>query len=187
MTHLIKSTTHIVLIAILFASCTGTEISQEEARAYPVVEVESRDILAYQTYPTSIQGINNNDVRAKIQGYISEVLVDEGQRVSKGQIMFRLETNALSQNASAAKSGVAAAQARVESAQVDVNKLQPLVHQNIVSPVLLETAKLNLLQAISVPYQLLSNRPDVRAAEYNLINAFQMVNVAKANFYPSFR
>lgn len=38
-----------------------------------------------------------------------------------------------------------------------------------------------------VPYQLLSNRPDIRAAEYNLIAAFEMTNVAKANFYPSFK
>jgi len=38
-----------------------------------------------------------------------------------------------------------------------------------------------------VPYQLLANRPDVRVAEYNLINAFEMVNVAKASFYPSLR
>ena len=41
--------------------------------------------------------------------------------------------------------------------------------------------------AIGVPYQLLSNRPDIRAAEYDLMSAFEMVNVAKSDFYPSFR
>jgi len=41
--------------------------------------------------------------------------------------------------------------------------------------------------AIGVPYQLLSNRPDVRATEYELMRAFQLVNVAKADFYPSLR
>jgi multidrug efflux system outer membrane protein len=35
------------------------------------------------------------------------------------------------------------------------------------------------------PIQLLRNRPDVIAAEYNLINAFELTNVAKRNFYPS--
>ncbi|HYG19208.1 MAG TPA: efflux transporter outer membrane subunit [Ohtaekwangia sp.] len=35
------------------------------------------------------------------------------------------------------------------------------------------------------PVQLLRNRPDVIAAEYNLINAFELTNVAKSNFYPS--
>lgn len=37
-----------------------------------------------------------------------------------------------------------------------------------------------------VPSQLLRNRPDVIAAEYNLINAFELTNVARSNFYPSF-
>jgi multidrug efflux system outer membrane protein len=35
------------------------------------------------------------------------------------------------------------------------------------------------------PIQLLRNRPDVIASEYNLINAFELTNVAKSNFYPS--
>lgn len=34
---------------------------------------------------------------------------------------------------------------------------------------------------------LLSNRPDVKQAEFNLMNAFELTNVAKAQFYPSFR
>src|SRR5690606_26958875 len=38
---------------------------------------------------------------------------------------------------------------------------------------------------IGVPAQLLSNRPDVIAAEYNLMNAFELTNVARAGFYPS--
>ncbi|ANQ51927.2 TolC family protein [Flammeovirga sp. MY04] len=40
---------------------------------------------------------------------------------------------------------------------------------------------------VGLPIQLLENRPDVKAAEYNLITAFENVNIAKANFYPSFR
>ena len=40
---------------------------------------------------------------------------------------------------------------------------------------------------VGVPLLLLRNRPDVLAAEYNLINAFQLTNVAKSEFYPSLR
>lgn len=40
---------------------------------------------------------------------------------------------------------------------------------------------------VGVPIQLLRNRPDVIAAEYDLINAFQLTNVARSNFYPSLR
>lgn len=38
-----------------------------------------------------------------------------------------------------------------------------------------------------VPVQLLANRPDVMAAEYGLINAFELTNVARSQFYPSLR
>lgn len=40
---------------------------------------------------------------------------------------------------------------------------------------------------IGLPIQLLSNRPDIMAAEYRLINAFELTNVARSNFYPSVR
>ena len=36
-----------------------------------------------------------------------------------------------------------------------------------------------------VPSQLLSNRPDLMAAEYKLMRAFELTNVARSNFYPS--
>ena len=38
---------------------------------------------------------------------------------------------------------------------------------------------------VGFPSQLLRNRPDVIAAEYGLVNAFELTNVAKSNFYPS--
>lgn len=40
---------------------------------------------------------------------------------------------------------------------------------------------------IGFPSMLLSNRPDVRAAELNLVNAFELTNVARSNFYPAIR
>ncbi len=39
--------------------------------------------------------------------------------------------------------------------------------------------------SVGVPVQLLSNRPDVRAAELQLAQAFYGVNIARAAFYPS--
>lgn len=39
--------------------------------------------------------------------------------------------------------------------------------------------------ALGVPADLLANRPDVRQAEYALVNAFELTNAAKADLYPS--
>ena len=57
------------------------------------VMVENRNVVGYVTFPASIEGRVNNDIRAKMQGYVTQVLVDEGQYVKKGQPLFRLETN----------------------------------------------------------------------------------------------
>ena len=45
------------------------------------------------------------------------------------------------------------------------------------------TADINL----GIPAMALSKRPDVLAAEYNLISNFEMTNVAKSSFYPSLK
>lgn len=151
-------------LAMALSSCGKKDNAAQQAQGpapYPVVDVPTKVVTSYDEYPTSIEGIVNNEVRAKIQGYITEVYVDEGQYVQAGQPLFKLETNVLTQNADALRSGVGAAQASVKAAQanvsaaqaavnaaqVEVNKLTPLVQKNIISNVQLETAKANLAQA----------------------------------------
>lgn len=140
--------------ALTLFSCKKEQQNMNTAKPYPVVSVEQKNLVGYQEFPASIQGIVNNDVRAKIQGYITQVMVDEGQYVSKGQPLFRIETNVLTETADAAKAGISAAkanvtaaQAAVNAAQVEVNKLKPLVAKNIISSVQLQTAQANLAQA----------------------------------------
>ncbi|MET3535199.1 efflux RND transporter periplasmic adaptor subunit [Chryseobacterium limigenitum] len=142
------------IAAFSLTACKKEAPKQDGAKPYPVVNVEAKNIVGYQTFPATIQGRVNNDVRAKIQGYITQVLVDEGQYVTKGQPLFRLETNILTENAAASKAGIgaaesniAAAQAAVSAANVEVNKLKPLVQKNIISNVQLQTAQANLAQA----------------------------------------
>ena len=50
---------------------------------------------------------------------------------------------------------------------------------------ILDEQELNTDLKLGVPTLLLSNRPDVIAAEYNLVRAFEMTNVARSNFYPA--
>ncbi|WP_111308954.1 efflux RND transporter periplasmic adaptor subunit [Confluentibacter sediminis] len=132
------------LTALMLSSCGNKDANQPagqtQAAAFPVSQLESKTVTGSQEYPTNIEGIINSDVRAKATGYVQKVYVDEGQKVHKGQILFKLETQSLSQDAGAAK-------ARINVAQVEVDKLIPLVEKNIISPVQLETAKANLAQA----------------------------------------
>jgi membrane fusion protein (multidrug efflux system) len=133
-----------VAITILL-SCGGKEETPQKQQGpmpFQVTTVPEQTVTGYTSYPTIIEGINNSEVRAKISGYITDVLVDEGQKVKKGQTLFKLETQSLNQDAAAAK-------ANVNAAQVEVDKLKPLVEKNIISNVQLETAKAKLQQAQS--------------------------------------
>jgi len=174
------------IAALSLTACKKEAPKQDGAKPYPVVNVEVKNIVGYQTFPATIQGRVNNDVRAKIQGYITQVLVDEGQYVTKGQPLFRLETNILSENAAASKAGIgaaesniAAAQAAVNAANVEVNKLKPLVQKNIISNVQLQTAQANLAQAQAqlqqanaAKRQAVANYKGVEAnIEYSIIRA----------------
>ncbi|ADQ16605.1 efflux transporter, RND family, MFP subunit [Leadbetterella byssophila DSM 17132] len=147
----------VILLSALSAlySCNSNKPQQAPGVAeFPVVKVAQRNVTGYTEFPVTIKGINNNDVRAKIQGYIKKVFVDEGQLVNVGTPLFQLETNILTQNADAAKSALTAAEANIEASQaavkaaeVEVQKLEPLVAKNIIGAAQLETAKANLARA----------------------------------------
>lgn len=71
--------------------------------------------------------------------------------------------------------------------KITENALSIILNQ---SPHRIERSGLDRQEIVSdlvygVPMDILSNRPDVRAAEFDLINAFELTNVAQANFYPS--
>jgi membrane fusion protein (multidrug efflux system) len=137
-----------LLVLFIVSSCGNDKASQNsgsvqpKAMALSVVNVPVKTITIYTDSPTSIEGIINSEVRAKIPGYITDVLVDDGQKVRKGQTLFKLETQALDQDAAAAK-------ANLNAAQVEVDKLKPLVEKDIISNLQLETAKAKLQQAKS--------------------------------------
>ncbi len=137
------------IVIVSFAALTSCGNDESKAKAnsgppptYPVLEVTRKTVTAYNSYPATIEGSVNSAVRAKVSGYITDVLVEEGEDVKKGQLLFKLETESLNQDAQAAK-------ANVNAAQVEVEKLKPLVEKDIISEVQLETARAKLEQAKS--------------------------------------
>ena len=179
-------TVTLCLLIVLFACKeeSNPQAAQQAAQAMPlpVVQVETRDITTATDYPTIIEGINNNEVRAKIAGYVTKVYIDEGDYVNKGQALFHLETNTLNTQANAAQSGidaasstVEAAKANVEAAQIEVDKLVPLVEKDIISQVPLETARAQLLSAQS---QLKQAEASYSQAQANLNTVHANINYA---------
>jgi len=131
------------LAAVMIAVSCG---KKEEAAPvmspmpFPVQTVTKQDAVTFEEYTANLEGQQNVEIRPKVNGFIQKIYVDEGQVVKKGQLLFKLETQTLNQDA-------AAARANVSAAQVEVDRLKPLVDRKIISSVQLETAKARLAQA----------------------------------------
>ncbi len=135
-----------LLIALLVLASCGKKEQQAPPPAgpvpFPVQKVVKQDATVYQTYAANLEGQQNVEIRPKVNGFIQKIYVDEGQVVRKGQLLFKLETDTQNQDAGASK-------AAVNAAQVEVDRLVPLVERKIISNVVLETAKAKLAQAKS--------------------------------------
>lgn len=136
--------------------------------------------------------------------YFRLLSLDEQLAVTKQTVLNReksLETiKALKDAGNVTEVGVQQTQAQLYRAQAVVIDLENEIRllENTFSillgdaPHAIERSELDQQEIqtelkTGVPVQLLRNRPDVVAAEYNLINAFQLTNVARSNFYPSLR
>ena len=148
----------VLIFASMLVLTIGCKKGQEQQGAgmgatqkvLPTITVGEQSTTSNLSFPVNIEGVVNSPVQAKISGYITKVLVDEGQAVRQGQPMFQLETQTLNQSAASAK-------AQVEVARVEVNRLLPLVEKNIVSKVQLETAQANLQRAQAAYNEVASN------------------------------
>lgn len=140
--------TGLVAMPLLFTACSGKTNEQKGSdqgpKPYNVVQLEKTSVTLHADYPAKLQGVQDIDIRPKIDGYIEKVYVDEGQAVRAGQVLFSINNPQFAQDVNNTRAAIASAEAAVATAQLQVQKTQPLVDQNIISPYELETAKLNL-------------------------------------------
>ena len=97
-----------------------------------VMTVETDDATLMTSYPTSLQGVNDVEIRPQATGFLTKVCVSEGQRVSKGQVLFEIDKVALQAAVDQAKAAVAVAQANVNTAQTNANNNKLLLDKNII-------------------------------------------------------
>ncbi|WP_343524109.1 efflux RND transporter periplasmic adaptor subunit [Pedobacter sp.] len=130
--------------AIVLISCKSAPQQGAAAPPPPVLPVSSVSGGAETTfveYPASIQGAVDIDVRPQVSGYLQSVLVNEGAYVTAGQTLFKINENPYREALNNAKASLHAAEAAILNAQLEVDKLTPLVQNKVVSDIQLKTAK----------------------------------------------
>jgi multidrug efflux pump subunit AcrA (membrane-fusion protein) len=73
------------------------------------------------------------DVTTRLSGYIRAVLVQEGDRVRRGQVLVRLDTSDVEASIRQAQAGVSAAEAAFRDAEVDRGHFQQLFEHGTIS------------------------------------------------------
>ena len=131
----------------------------------PVATVTTATDTTYQEYPASVEGSINVEVRPQVSGTLSKVFVDEGAFVNTGQPLFKINDQPYQAALSNAMASLHAAEAAAGNAQIEVDKLAPLVANKVVSDYQLKTAKASYQVAKA---NIESARANVAAARINL-------------------
>jgi len=116
----------------------------DQIQSYPVVALSARSTSLEIDYPATLEGIQNIDIRPKVDGFIEKIYVDEGATVKKGQLLFSINAPQYEQLVRTANAAISGAEADVNTAQLQVNKTKPLVEKDIISKYDLDAAQLTL-------------------------------------------
>jgi len=131
------------ILALVLSSCADKSQAPAAAPAplLPVLAITSENTTTDAEYPASIQGTVDVEIRPQVSGNLDRVLVDEGAYVSKGQSLFKINERPFREQLNNALASLHAAEAALINAQLEVDKLTPLVQNKVVSDYQLKTAK----------------------------------------------
>jgi len=107
----------------------------------PVESIVSSTDTTYQEYPASVEGTVNVEVRPQVSGTLDRVFVDEGAFVKAGEPLFKINDQPYRAALNNAIATQHAAESAAANAQLEVDKLTPLVQNKVVSDYQLKTAK----------------------------------------------
>jgi membrane fusion protein (multidrug efflux system) len=155
------------LLTAALASCSHPQQAQvaPPAPTLPVMEVQAGNATTYQEYPASIEGTVNVEVRPQVSGTLDKVFVDEGSFVHAGQPIFKINESPYRAALNNALAALHAAEAAQGNAQIEVDKLTPLVENKVVSDYQLKTAKASYKVATA---NIESAKANVSTAQINL-------------------
>lgn len=129
--------------AMLLVSCGGKRGGMPNFgdNEYPVVTVESQSSSTQTSYPATIKGVQDVEIRPKVAGFITRVCVKEGQSVGAGQLLFVIDNETYQAAVRQAQASVNTATAQCNTAKLTMDNNQKLFEQNVIGEYELESAK----------------------------------------------
>ncbi|WP_276381354.1 efflux RND transporter periplasmic adaptor subunit [Flavobacterium sp. H4147] len=131
------------ILALVLSSCADKNQAPTAPPppVLPVLAITSANTITDSEYPASIQGTVDVEIRPQVSGNLERVYVDEGAYVNKGQTLFKINERPFREQLNNALASLHAAEAALINANLEVDKLTPLVQNKVVSDYQLKTAK----------------------------------------------
>ena len=139
--------TKILLIAVLtvvLASCGGGKSGGKPNfgdNEYAVRTVQGQNADLQTTYPATIKGVQDVEIRPKVSGFITKLCVKEGQQVKAGQLLFVIDNVTYAAAVRQARAAVNAAKAQLNTARLTYNNSQKLFKNNVIGSYELQSSK----------------------------------------------
>lgn len=136
-------------MALLLAlvSCGEQKGMPEASNEYAVVTVQTTDAELETSYPATIKGLEDIEIRPKVSGFITKLCVDEGDFVRKGQPLFLLERVQFEAAVRAAEASVNVIKANIKTQELNLENKRMLHGKGIISNFDLQSAE-NQLESL---------------------------------------
>ena len=136
--------------SMLLASCGGgggrPTFGDNE---FPVVAVGTSSTTMQSTYPAVIKGVQDVEIHPKVQGFIVQINVKEGQTVSAGQVLFVLDNATFQAQVRQAQAQVNTATASLNTAKLTYENSQKLHASGVIGDYELQSSKNNYESAVA--------------------------------------
>lgn len=123
-----------ILLAAILTGCATKEEKKDaiSITEVPVIQLQSADTSLNQYYVADIQAVKNVEIRARVNGFLEKIYVDEGRPVKKGQLLFKITNNEFTNDLNKAKATVASARAAERIAQLEMERVKVLVDKKVI-------------------------------------------------------
>lgn len=125
-----------VAISLLAASCGQNNSKQDGEEQIPekkVMAVEEKNNEVFFTFPAQMRGNKDISIYPQVGGILDKVLVSEGQKVKKGQLLFHIDDSKYKSVVDDARAAVMMAEANVETQELELSATKQLYDKGIVS------------------------------------------------------
>lgn len=130
----------LIIIGLIVLHYVKKEDPQE---VYPVVTIErvkQDDVAIYGEYVGRVRAQQFVEIRARVEGYLEQMLFEEGTYISKNQLLFVISQDRYKARVDKAKAQLKKDLAQARKAERDLERIRPLYSQNAASQLDLDNA-----------------------------------------------